>query len=84
VKSALSSKTTDLPSIAKAGQEFALTQLSPEGLSCYWYGALLQYGELYFTVQTEAQKKKAIEEEQQVEIENEKGSVSGRSKEAVV
>ncbi|KAL4516541.1 hypothetical protein Ndes2526B_g05132 [Nannochloris sp. 'desiccata'] len=62
VEAALSSKTNNLPSIAAAGQQFALTQLSPEGLSCYWYGVLLKYGELYFTEQTEAQKR-AFEEQ---------------------
>jgi protein glucosyltransferase len=61
IDAVLSSKSSKLPAMAAAGQEFALTQLSPEGLSCYWYGALLKYGELYFTEQTEAQKRKAHE-----------------------
>jgi protein glucosyltransferase len=65
VKAALSGKVTDVPEIAAAGQKFVLTQLTPEALSCYWYGALLRYGEMYFTEETEAQKeKKRVEEEE--------------------
>ena len=26
-------------------------------MSCYWYGALLRYGELYFAEETDAQKR---------------------------
>ncbi|KAH7625048.1 hypothetical protein Ndes2526B_g00429 [Nannochloris sp. 'desiccata'] len=81
VEAALSSKTNDLPSIAAAGQQFALTQLSPEGLSCYWYGALLKYGELYFTEQTEAQKR-AFEEQHAIEIETDSRNVVGTSGDA--
>ncbi|KAG7670644.1 hypothetical protein KSW81_003201 [Nannochloris sp. 'desiccata'] len=81
VEAALSSKTNDLPSIAAAGQQFALTQLSPEGLSCYWYGALLKYGELYFTEQTEAQKR-AFKEQHAIEIETDSRNVVGTSGDA--
>ena len=34
-----------------------MTQLTPDALSCYWYGALSRYGELYFAEETPAQKK---------------------------
>lgn len=46
------------PAIAAAGQEFVRNNLTPEALSCYWYGALQRYGELYFMEETEAQRKK--------------------------
>ena len=55
-------QSVDVPAIAAAGQEFALTQLSEEGLNCYWYGALLRYGRLYLAEQTPAQAKKAEKE----------------------
>lgn len=45
------------PAIAAAGQQWVLDNLTPEALSCYWYGALQRYGELYFMEETEAQKK---------------------------
>jgi hypothetical protein len=34
--------------VAAAGQRWAMENLTPEALSCYWYGALQRYGELYF------------------------------------
>jgi hypothetical protein len=45
-----------LPAMAAAGKAFALHDLSPEALSCYWYEALLQYSELYFLEETKAQR----------------------------
>jgi hypothetical protein len=46
----------DAPTMAAAGQEFILSNLGPEGLSCYWYGALLRYADLYFMPETPAQR----------------------------
>ena len=46
----------DAPTMAAAGQEFVLSNLGPEGLSCYWYGALLRYADLYFMPETAAQR----------------------------
>ena len=43
------------PTIAQQGQKFVLEQLTPEALSCYWYGALMRYGDLYFSEETVAQ-----------------------------
>ena len=51
----------DLPAIAAAGQAFALNDLSPAGLHCYWYHALVRYAELYFMEQTAAQAAAAME-----------------------
>lgn len=33
--------------IARGGQEFIRRNLTDDALNCYWYGALLRYGELY-------------------------------------
>lgn len=38
-----------MPAIAAAGKAFAMEQLSTDALSCYWYQALLRYGQLYFS-----------------------------------
>lgn len=46
VQTALNSP--EAPAIAQAGQKFALEQLSPEALDCYWYGVLIRYSKLYF------------------------------------
>lgn len=53
----------EAPAIARAGQEFALTQLTPDALSCYWYGALQRYGELYFNEETAAQQQARVVQE---------------------
>lgn len=34
--------------IAKAGQDFVVKNLTSDALSCYWYGALLRYADLYY------------------------------------
>ncbi|KAG2500359.1 hypothetical protein HYH03_001933 [Edaphochlamys debaryana] len=36
------------PSMARAAHHFALTQLTQEALSCYWYRAILAYSKLFF------------------------------------
>jgi hypothetical protein len=41
----------EAPAIARAGQDFALHNLTAEALHCYWYGAIVRYAELFFAEQ---------------------------------
>ena len=81
VGAAVNPDLTDPPAMAKAAKEFAMTQLTPEALSCYWYGALQRYAEMYFTEQTPAQKE-AKEEQRKEQAKKKKGSGGGKEKKA--
>lgn len=48
VSKAVSEET--MPAVAAAGKSFALEQLSSEALSCYWFQALVRYGQIYFSM----------------------------------
>lgn len=54
---------TDLPAMAAAAQRFALHDLSPQALSCYWYEALVRYADLYFMERPAGEEERASEEE---------------------
>ncbi len=37
-----------MPQVARAAQQFAREQLTPEALSCYWLKALTLYSKIYY------------------------------------
>ena len=47
IKKAVRKTINKHSSIAKGGQDFIRRNLTDEALNCYWYGALLRYGDLY-------------------------------------
>lgn len=49
IKAAVKKNRRSQSQVALQGQEFVKNNLTEEALSCYWYGVLLRYGELYLS-----------------------------------
>lgn len=52
IKKAVTQNIEKPSHIARGGQEFIRQNLTDDALDCYWYGALLRYGDMYKTYKT--------------------------------